>query len=74
MLRLHKAIKQESLRVVLWVLVATLGEVVLELFPEMVVLPPATDEEYIRQVSVLSCLTHGSLVSSSQRGIAHGVL
>ncbi len=54
-------------------LVATLGEVVLELFPEMIVLPPAVDKEYVCQVSVLSCLMHGSLAGSSQRVVAHGV-
>jgi hypothetical protein len=37
-------------------------------------LPAAVDEEYIRQVLVLSCLTHDSLVGGSQRVIAHGVL
>ncbi len=40
----------------------------------MLVLPPAVDKEYICQVSVLSCLTHGSLVGGSQRVVAHGVL
>ena len=35
------------MRAVLWVLVATLGEVVLKLFPEMLVLPAAVDEEYM---------------------------
>ncbi len=34
----------------------------------------AVDKDYIRQVSVLSCLTHGSLVSGSWRVVAHGVL
>ncbi len=63
-----------ELRAVLWVLVTTLGEVILKLFPEMLVLPAAVDEEYIRQVLVLSCLMHGSLVGGSQRIVAHGVL
>jgi hypothetical protein len=40
----------------------------------MVVLPPTVDKEYIRQVLVLSCLTLGSLVGSSQCVVAHGVL
>ncbi len=62
------------MRAVLWVLVATLGEVVLKLFPEMLVLSVAVDEEYICQVLVLSCLTHGSLVGGSQHVVAHGVL
>ncbi len=62
------------MRAVLWVLVATLGEVVLKLFPEMLMLPTAVDEEYLCQVLVLSCLMHGSLVGGSQRVVAHGVL
>jgi hypothetical protein len=40
----------------------------------MLVLPAAVDKEYIHQVSVLSCLMHGSLVGGSQRIVAHGVL
>jgi hypothetical protein len=40
----------------------------------MLVLPTTVDAEYVRQVSVLSFLTHGSLVGGSQRIIAHGVL
>ncbi len=40
----------------------------------MLVLPAAVDKEYIHQVSVLSCLTHGSLVGGSKRVVANGVL
>ncbi len=40
----------------------------------MLVLPSTVDQEYICQVLVLSCLTHGSLVSGSQRVLAHGML